>query len=53
MLTLTRLRRNKVPTIYIKKELYDAIVKMGDDVSEYVNRVVEESLKKKGTPKER
>jgi post-segregation antitoxin (ccd killing protein) len=35
-----------MPNVYLRKELYDEIVKRGFDVSEYVNRLVEEALRK-------
>jgi len=34
-------------TVYIRKDLYDEIVKRGEDVTEFANGVVEEALKKK------
>jgi hypothetical protein len=35
-----------MPNVYLRKGLYDEIVKRGFDVSEYVNRLVEEALRK-------
>jgi len=33
-----------LPTIYLRKELYDLLVRQQLDVTEYVNHSVEESL---------
>lgn len=33
--------------LYLKKELYDSIIKRGFDVTEFVNQAVEMSLKTK------
>lgn len=35
-----------MPTIYIRKDLYDEIVKKGDDVTVYVNENLERILRK-------
>ena len=34
-----------MPTVYLRKDLYDRIVRMGNDPSSYVNKVVEKSLR--------
>jgi len=34
-----------MPTIYLRRDLYDEIVRRGYDVTEYVNKVVENALK--------
>lgn len=39
-----------MPTIYLGKDLYDEIVKRGEDVAEFVDKAVKEALEKK--PKE-
>jgi hypothetical protein len=36
-----------LPTVHLRKNLYDGIVKRGEDVTEFVNRVVEAVLKEK------
>jgi len=36
-----------MPTIYLSKDLYDEIVKRGEDVAEFVNKAVKEALEKK------
>ena len=41
-----------MPTIYLRKDLFDTIVKMGKEVNSFVNKVVEEALKQKETVKE-
>jgi hypothetical protein len=34
-----------MPTIYLRKDLYDAIIKRGEEPTNFVNRVVEKALK--------
>lgn len=36
-----------MPTVYIRKDLYDTIVKSGNEPSEFTNRMIEEALKSK------
>jgi uncharacterized protein (UPF0297 family) len=36
-----------MPNVYLKKELYDEIVRRGFDVDEFVEEVVKEALKSK------
>jgi len=36
-----------MPNVYLKKELYDEIVRRGFDVDEFVEEAVREALKKK------
>lgn len=36
-----------MPTIYLGKDLYDAIVKGGEEVAEFVDKAVKEALEKK------
>jgi predicted CopG family antitoxin len=38
-----------MPTIYLRKDLYDKIVSMGKEVNSFVNKLVEENLKPKET----
>ena len=33
-----------MPTVYLRKDLYDKLVKKGLDASEYVNALVESSI---------
>jgi len=33
-----------MPIVYLRKNLYDRIIREGKDVTEYVNAVVEEAL---------
>jgi len=35
-----------MPTIYIKKELYDEIIKKGEEPNKFINQAVEKELKK-------
>ena len=35
-----------MPTIYLSKELYDKMIKLGKEPSQFVNTVTEEALKK-------
>jgi len=35
-----------MPIVYLRKKLYDEIVKRGHDVTDFVNKAVEETLKK-------
>ncbi len=41
-----------MPTIYLRKDLFDMIVKMGKEVNSFVHKVVEEALKQKEAEKE-
>jgi hypothetical protein len=34
-----------IPSIYLRKDLYDEIRKLNKDVTGYVNKIVEESIK--------
>ena len=34
-----------MPTVYLRKDLYDAIVKNGNNPSEFTNKQIEEALK--------
>ncbi|MBA7629281.1 hypothetical protein ES703_36779 [subsurface metagenome] len=34
-----------MPTVYLRKDLYDRIIKAGDDVASFVNKAVEAKLK--------
>lgn len=36
-----------MPTVYLRKDLYDEIVKKGKQVSEFVNNQIEQILKPK------
>jgi len=36
-----------MPTVYLRKDLYDKIVGMGKEVNSFVNKVVEETLEQK------
>ena len=36
-----------MPTIYLSKDLYDEMVKRGENVAEFVDKAVKEALKKK------
>jgi len=42
-----------MPTVYLRKDLYDQIVKHGKDVNVFVNRIIEEELWKQEKPKEK
>ncbi|OIP28171.1 MAG: hypothetical protein COT13_00370 [Chloroflexi bacterium CG08_land_8_20_14_0_20_45_12] len=39
-----------MPTIYLRKDLFDKIVSMGKEVNSFVNKVVEETLKQTEAP---
>jgi hypothetical protein len=34
-----------MPTVYLRKDLYDLIARRGEDVNSFVNRAVEKMLK--------
>lgn len=36
-----------MPTVYLRKDLYDAIIKAKAEVNQFVNKVVEDALKSK------
>lgn len=36
-----------MPTIYLRKDLFDKIIGMGKEVNSFVNKVVEETLKQR------
>ena len=36
-----------MPTIYLAKELYDEMIRRGEDITEFVDKAVKEALKKK------
>ena len=42
-----------MPTIYLKKELYDAIVTKHQEPSKFVNEVVEKALKEERPKKQK
>ncbi|MDO9332920.1 MAG: hypothetical protein Q7T57_00135 [Dehalococcoidales bacterium] len=42
-----------MPTIYLKKELYDAIVTQHKEPSKFVNELVEKALKEEKTKKQK
>lgn len=35
-----------MPQIYLRKELYDKIIRMGEKATQYVNKLVEERIEK-------
>jgi len=39
-----------MPTVYLRKDLYDAIIKASGDVNQYVNTMVENALKPQEVP---
>jgi len=36
-----------MPTVYLRKDLYDKIVAMGKEVNSFVNKTVEQTLRQK------
>ena len=40
-----------MPTVYLRKDLYDAIIKARHEVNQFVNKVVEDALKAKEVSK--
>ena len=42
-----------MPTVYLRKDLYDSIIKAKQEVNQFVNRVVEDALKPEQVAKER
>jgi len=44
---------NKTPQIYLRNDLYDQIIKNKQNVSEYVNNVVMDSLSSSPKPKQK
>lgn len=40
-----------MPTVYLRKDLYDKIVQKGFDVTKYINDVIEASFEKEEPPK--
>jgi len=40
-----------MPAIYLRRDLYDEILKRGSEPSSFVNRLVEEALWKRGEEK--
>lgn len=34
-----------MPTVYLRKDLYDAIIQAKEEVNQFVNKVVEDALK--------
>lgn len=47
MIKLPTTREGKMPTVYLRKELYDEIVKRSEDVSSFVDKAVEKALVEK------
>lgn len=43
----------KMPTVYLRKELYDALIKAKQEVNQFVNKVVEDALKAQEPAKEK
>jgi len=39
-----------MPTVYLRKDLYDSIVRQRGDPSAFVNKVVEDALKTRAEP---
>lgn len=42
-----------MPTVYLRKDLYDAIIKAKQEVNQFVNKVVENALKPQEPAKEK
>jgi hypothetical protein len=42
---------DEMPTVYLRKDLYDAIIKAKHEVNQFVNKVVEDALKAKEVSK--
>jgi hypothetical protein len=43
-------KEDEMPTVYLRKDLYDSIVRQRGDPSAFVNKVVEDALKTRAEP---